>query len=152
MTSSLTQHKSKPKLLNYKSLCTLTSPRWLAHRYDQHTTQPAFIVGSPVWLSIPTAGKLDPRWKRDWVIKSMKSSITAEICDSKCTRVVHTNRLQHCYLPGQRDCAESSNADNTNKHPDWAPPSVDHFVVSPPEQSATSYPQRSRRPPDWYRP
>jgi len=50
-------------------------------QYDQHTTQPAFIVGSPVWLSIPTAGKLDPRWKGDWVIKSMKSSITAEICD-----------------------------------------------------------------------
>jgi len=121
-------------------------------QYDQHTTQPAFIVGSPVWLSIPTAGKLDPRWEGDWVIKSMKSPITAEICDGKRTRVVHTNRLQHRYLPGQHDCAEPSNADNTHKHPDWAPPSVDHFVLSPPEQSATRYPQRSRRPPDWYRP
>ena len=71
--------------------------------YDQHTKQPAFAVGNPVWLSIPTAGKLDPRWKGEWVIKAMKSPTTAEICDGKRTRVVHTNCLQHRYVPGQHD-------------------------------------------------
>ena len=66
--------------------------------YDQLTKQPAFAVGNPVWLSIPTAGKLDPRWKGEWVIKVMKSPITAEICDGKCTRVVHTNCLPFGYI------------------------------------------------------
>ena len=28
--------------------------------YDNHTMESTFIPGDPVWLSIPTAGKLDP--------------------------------------------------------------------------------------------
>jgi len=31
--------------------------------YDQHSTSRSFRAGDPVWLSIPTAGKLDPRWE-----------------------------------------------------------------------------------------
>ena len=33
--------------------------------YDQHSKRPSFVVSNPVWLSIPTAGKLDPRWEGD---------------------------------------------------------------------------------------
>ena len=121
--------------------------------YDQRTKQPTFAAGNPVWLSVPTAGKLDARWEGEWVIKSMKSPITAEICDGRRTRVVHTNRLQHRYIPGQHDTAE---LDDTNKRlepTDWAPPSVDHIVLSPTEPTVTPrYPQRDRRPPDYYRP
>ena len=121
--------------------------------YDQCTKQPAFAVGNLVWLSIPTAGKLDPRWEGEWVIKSMKSPITAEICDGRRTRVVHTNRLQHRYIPGQLDTAELDDINNRHECTDWAPPSVDHIVLSPAEQTVTPrYPQRNRRPPEYYRP
>jgi len=33
--------------------------------YDQRSKRPSFVVSNPVWLSIPTAGKLDPRWEGD---------------------------------------------------------------------------------------
>ena len=135
---------------------TLTSPKRLYSQklhYDQRTKQPAFAVGNPVWLSIPTAGKLDPRWEGEWVIKSMKSPITAEICDGRRTRVVHTNRLQRRFIPGQLDTAELDDINNRHECTDWAPPSVDHIVLSPAEQTVTPrYPQRNRRPPEYYRP
>ena len=31
--------------------------------YDNHTMESTFILGDPVWLSIPTMGKLDTRWE-----------------------------------------------------------------------------------------
>ena len=31
--------------------------------YDHHSTSRTFKEGDTVWLSIPTAGKLDPRWE-----------------------------------------------------------------------------------------
>ena len=121
--------------------------------YDQHAKQPTFVVGSPVWLSIPTAGKLDPRWEGEWIIKAMKSPITAEICDGKRIRVVHTNRLRHRYVPGQHDTAELGDVNNRQECTEWTPPSVDHIVLSPSEETVTTrYPQRNRRPPDRYRP
>ena len=39
-----------------------------------------------------------------WVIKSVKSPISIEICDSKQTKVVRTNKLKHCYIPDVKDC------------------------------------------------
>ena len=59
--------------------------------YDSKTRGHKFTEGDPVWLSIPTAGKLDPRWERNWTIKSIKSPITMEISDGNRTRVVHVN-------------------------------------------------------------
>ena len=47
-----------------------------------------------MWLSIPTAGKLDPRWEGKWKVKIMRSPVTMEITDGKRTKVVHVNRLQ----------------------------------------------------------
>ena len=38
--------------------------------YDHCTHVPSFTTGDPVWLSIPTAGKLEPRWEGGWVVKS----------------------------------------------------------------------------------
>ena len=35
--------------------------------YDKHIRTRSFVSGDPVWLSIPTAGKLDPRWEGRWV-------------------------------------------------------------------------------------
>ena len=66
------------------------------HSYDNRaSTPPSFQVGNPVWLSVPTAGKLDPKWEGEWTVKSVKSPVSIEISnDSKnSTRVVHANRL-----------------------------------------------------------
>ena len=72
--------------------------------YDQHTSSASFKQGEPVWLSVPKAGKLEPRWEGGWVVKSLKSPVNVEICDDKRTKVVHTytNRvrdryIRHCY-------------------------------------------------------
>ena len=37
------------------------------------------------------------------MIKSVKGPVTIEIWIGKRTKVVHSNRLQHCYVSGQRD-------------------------------------------------
>ena len=63
------------------------------------SSQHSFSVGDTVWLSIPTAGKLDPRWEGNWKIKSVKSSLNMEITDDKRTKVVHVNRLRHRIQP-----------------------------------------------------
>ena len=119
--------------------------------YDQHTKQSTFAPGNPVWLSIPTAGKLDPRWEGEWVVKSVKSPVTMEIYDGKRSKVVHINRLQHRCVPGQWDVAVSDECDSHCL--DWSPPSVDHVILPPAEQIMPDrYPQRQRRPPDRYRP
>ena len=62
--------------------------------YDQNSAERSFKIGDLVWLSIPTAGKLDPRWEGKWKVKSRKSPVTMEITDGKRTKVVHVNRLQ----------------------------------------------------------
>ena len=121
--------------------------------YDNHTMESTFIPGDPVWLSIPTAGKLDPRWEGEWVIKSVKGPVTIEICDGKHTKVVHSNRLQHRYVPGQRNTTKLNNTTNEIDHREWTSPSVEHVILPPMEQNVSNrYPQRQRRPPDRYRP
>ena len=68
--------------------------------YDKQTI-PArlFKIGDPVWLSIPTAGKLSPKWEGNWKVRSVKSPVTMEIMDGKRLRVVHINRLHHRVQP-----------------------------------------------------
>ena len=66
--------------------------------YDQHTSSRSFSTGDPVWLSVPTAGKLDPRWEREWIVKSVKIPLRMEITNGKNNKVVHTNRLQYSIL------------------------------------------------------
>ena len=63
--------------------------------YDKRSQLPSFAVNDKVWLSVPTANKLEPRWEGGWKVTLVKSPVTVEINDGKRTRVVHTNRLQH---------------------------------------------------------
>ena len=42
--------------------------------YDQHSKVRKFQVGQPVWLSVPTAGKLDPRWEGKWKVTKIKTA------------------------------------------------------------------------------
>jgi len=118
------------------------------HAYDQHTSARSFSAGDSVWLSVPTAGKLDPRWEGDWVIKSMKSPITMEITNGRSTKVVHMNRLQHRNVPSYTSCQEAgSHTLDTSQQ--WNAPTVDHmYLPPPPPVMPRRYPQRQRRAPD----
>eukprot|EP00731_Ephydatia_muelleri_P014287 Em0008g7a len=68
-----------------------------AHRLkvddDRHSAERPFEPGDLVWLSVPTAGKLDLRWEGNWRVRRVKSPVTVEISDGDRTKVVHTNRL-----------------------------------------------------------
>ena len=37
-------------------------------KYNKHSQERSFKVDDPVWLSIPTVGKLSPCWKGNWVV------------------------------------------------------------------------------------
>lgn len=60
-------------------------------QFDKHSKERSFMVGDPVWVSIPTAGKLDPRWEGNWTIKSS----TFQISSARwCTSVVYVILIQ----------------------------------------------------------
>ena len=67
--------------------------------YNRHSCQRQFKVGDPVWLSVPTAGKLDPKWEGGWTVTKVESPVTIQIQKANKTRVVHVNRLQHRIQP-----------------------------------------------------
>ena len=64
--------------------------------YDRHSAPHSFMVGDPMWLSVPTAGKLSPRWEGKWTVKTVLSQINMEITDGRQNKVAHINHLQHC--------------------------------------------------------
>ena len=112
--------------------------------YDQRTKQFTFALGDPVWLSIPTAGKFDPRWESEWVIKSVKSPVTMEIYDSKRSKVVHISII--LFQVNRMLSLTRSTTVNILNGPL-------HVILPPAKRPVPDrYPQRQRRPPDWYRP
>ena len=114
--------------------------------YDQHTKTPSFQVGDPVWLSVPTAGKLDARLEGEWVVKSVKSPTTVQIANSRTIKVVHMNRLQHRNILSATTQQESQTSKESSQ---WTPPTIDHISLPPvPPTVSHRYPQRHRNPPD----
>ena len=64
--------------------------------YDRTATNHSFTPQELVWLFIPTAGKLQPRWEGKWKVVEMKGPVTVEITG---TKVVHINRVRHRNQP-----------------------------------------------------
>ena len=62
--------------------------------YNQHTHQRTLKIGHPVWLSSPTASKLDCKWEGGWEIQSIQGPATYTITDGTRTKTVHVNRLR----------------------------------------------------------
>ena len=114
--------------------------------YDKRSHFPSFAVSDKVWLSVPTANKLEPKWEGKWIVISIKTPVTVEITDGKRTKVVHTNRLRHRIQP---DSSENTLAEDTTKV--WSPPQVEHFIEDTPIPARRN-PPRDRRPPQYYRP
>ena len=64
--------------------------------YDRQSKTTKFHEGDSVWLSIPTAGKLSPRWDGGWIIQEeVKSAVTMKIKNDHHSKVVHVNCLRH---------------------------------------------------------
>ena len=115
--------------------------------YDQHCTQRTFSVGDHVWLSIPTAGKLDPRWEGKWKVKAIKGPVNMEITDGRRTRVVHVNRLQKRLQAHPQEISDMTNPSDAPSHSDV--PWIEHEYIPPlSPQGTRRYPARERRPPD----
>ena len=111
-------------------------------QHDRNAKVRPFKEGDHIWLSCPTAGKLDPWWEGGWMVKTVKGSNTYEIKSNKKRKIVHANRLRHRVQPDP----ESSPVLHQLRS-SWQPPSVQHEIL-PDEQPVARYPQRDRRPPD----
>ena len=107
--------------------------------YDQHTQQQTFRIGHPVWLSSPTAGKLDSKWEGGWEIESIQWPATYTITDGTRTKTVHINRL--------RPRTQPSNC-STSRESNWEAPSIEHDVIDTDVPRERRYPTCNRRPPD----
>ena len=99
--------------------------RQKAH-YDKVSTERHFVAGDRIWLSIPTAGKLDPRWDGRWHIKAVKSPLNLEITDGEKTKVVHVNRVRHRQIPSDKP---SKHLPPQGTQLRWESPSIDHFEI-----------------------
>jgi transposase InsO family protein len=113
-----------------------------------------FEKGDQVWLSIPTAGKLDPRWEGGWMVEQYQANQPTVIIGHSDGRkkTVHLNRVRpHVVRPARN--VEG----NTQSRPDvyWHAPSFNHEVdeieeeYRPLEEPPTR-PVRNRRAPTRY--
>ena len=90
--------------------------------YDANTTTKDFREGDQVWLSRPTAGKLDPHWEGGWKVRAIKGPLTVEISNGPRIKRVHENGL-HQRL--QLDMEEQT-VPNKTTTPPWQAPTIDH--------------------------
>ena len=133
------------KLQDFVASNLVTSSANQKLSYDRKSQPRSFHVNDDVWLSIPTAGKLDPKWDGKWKITSLKSPTTVEISNGKQHKVVHVNRLQHRVQP-----MEATFNSPPISQP-WYPPEIEHFI-QPASPEIHRNPPRNRHPPDYYRP
>lgn len=92
------QAQLQAKLAQLHALVETNSPK-LATPKRPDSTPPSFKDGDLVWLSVPTAGTLQPRWEGNCRIKTVKSLITWKSQMTKLTRYQTSPRkLKSCRL------------------------------------------------------
>ena len=138
------------QLYDFVELSNVKASGQQKHHFDHVTQSRTFIVGDLVWLSIPTAGKLDPKWEGGWVIQSAQSPITYTISDGRRTKTVHINRLRPRVQPINDNSATDSSRHEQPLQQTWEPPAVEHIIVQ--DSYQPRYPSRVRQPPEFYRP
>lgn len=120
--------------------------------YDNHSQLRSFKSGTAVWLSVPTAGKLEPRWEGNWTVCSAKTPVSIEITDGQKTKVVHVNRLRLRIQPEQNETLRE-NPKNGQTAKEWEAPQVEHFNMPSEIHTPTQrYLKRIRHPPDRFQP
>ena len=68
--------------------------------HDRRACVCSFQVDDNVWLSLPHAGKLDPKWQGDWKVVSVKSPVNVEISNgTQCISVSFSGKIycEACY-------------------------------------------------------
>ena len=114
---------------------------------DVHRTQARlFSVGDPVWLFIPTAGKLNPHWEGKWRIHAIPGPVTYVNYDGTRYRTVHVNCLR-CRVQPDLESTPIHTPSEQN-HTTWRAPTVEHHIPIVDPDGERQYPQRIRRPPD----
>ena len=113
--------------------------------------------GVPVWLSVPTASKLDSRWEGGWTVDHVNhDGVTRKIthADGR-NKVVHINRLRKHVLRNNQPTPQSQTTSGSDLS--WEPPPFEHEIIDddppptdPPSVVSHSRPQRQRRVPDRY--
>ena len=96
-----------------------------SNNYNKHSQTRQFKVGEGVWLSIPTAKKLDPKWDGRWTITAVKGPLNMQISDGTISKVVHVNRSHHQMQPTPNDDPSQQKPFST----DWIPPQINHFTA-----------------------
>ena len=140
--------KACPTSRHCQNQCSPGKPQAAVVLWSRYTTAPISCWWSRLAFD---AGKLDPRWKGQWEIQSVKGAATYEIRDGSRVRVIHANQLRHCYQP------LSTTAPPVQPCPGhWQPPTVSHEEIMtdshlPRTAGGTSsgephYPQRIRHP------
>ena len=89
------------KLQDFVANNTTAAAQQQKNNYNKNSSPRAFSVGDPIWLLIPTARKLQPRWEGNWIIKDIIGPVNLKISDGKRTKVVHTNQVQRHIQPHQ---------------------------------------------------
>ena len=92
--------------------------------YDKVSINRSFTPQELVWLSIPIAGKLQPRWEGKWKVVEMKGPVTVQITDGRRTKVVHINRLRHRNQPFEAP----EYASNYFQRGVWQPVQTEHYI------------------------
>ena len=112
--------------------------------YNSGAKERSFQSGDLVWLSEPTAKKLDPHWKGGWRVTEMKSPVTVEITNDQQTRLFHINRLRRRIQLSWQSVVQQ------NSTTEWTAPQIDHkSSIESPGEAPHRYPQGNRHPPDW---
>ena len=91
---------------------------------DKKSTAPLFTAHDKVWLSVPTAGKLQPRWEGGWRVTEVKSPVTIQINNGRKSKMVHSSRLRHRF---QAAANSSESMVTANTEPSWTLPLVEHY-------------------------
>ena len=63
MIHPLTPNSCVTKLYNFVETHMTDAAHHQQRSYNQHVQQRSFEVGDTIWLNVPTAGKLDPKWE-----------------------------------------------------------------------------------------
>ena len=141
------EHHLQAKLANLKDFVDtnlVEAAQTQKSAYDHHVTSRKFTKGDLIWLSIPTGGKLSPRWEGGWRVEEIKTAVTMKITDGHRSKVVHVNRVRHRY---QLQQGESVEQEQNKSFTTWSPPEIEHSIV-PVDPPMRCYPLRDRHPPD----
>lgn len=101
--------------------------------YDSKSaSRPPFSQGSHVWLSVPTAGKLDPKWECGWTVTQQiaeQPTVQIKHTDGR-VKTVHINRLRLHIIRSDPHTITPVSHDNQapTATPDWQPPFFEHVI------------------------